>query len=366
MTGSPRALVIGAGPAGLAAAACLQREGVPFRLVDRRGVAGGAFNLMYRGVTLMSPARYTSLPGLKLRVRGEYVTAPQYRDYLQRYVCLHRLNVERAEVERVERVRRGFRVTFMGDGEPCLFDAVVVATGMFDCPIRPSIEDLRAAEDSGAELEVMHARDWRGPENFRGRRLLIVGAASSGVELAEECARAGVAVTVSARSGIRVAAQRFLGRDVHDYAYRIFDRIPVWLLGSYCSRRPTLPGIDLGFRRFVREGLIVVRGLVTVIDGRRVKFADSHDAEFDAVVLATGYQFRTPFLPDSVARAAAGHPLSRNGESTSWEGLFVLGMPCARTVSSEFLYGIARDAPEVARQVRARLGRTSFDERRLS
>jgi putative flavoprotein involved in K+ transport len=96
---------------------------------------------------------------------------------------------------------------------------------------------------------------------------------------------------------------------------------------------------------------------VSAIDRRRVTFVDGHAEEFDSLVLATGYQFRTSFLPDSVARARAGHPLGSEGASRSWAGLYLLGMPCARTVSSEFLYGIARDAPILARRVRARLTR---------
>ena len=173
--------------------------------------------------------------------------------------------------------------------------------------------------------------------------------------MAEECGRVGVAVTVSARSGIRLAPQRFLGRDLHDYAYLVLDKVPGWLAKSYCSRRPTLPGTDLGFTRYRGEGLIHVRGALQRLAGKRCSFADSDSDEFDAVVLATGYQFRAPFLPEGVTRAEAGHPLGADGESRSWPGLYLMGMPCGRTLASEFLRGIGRDAPVVARKVRFRL-----------
>jgi putative flavoprotein involved in K+ transport len=375
-----RVLVIGAGPAGLAVAACLKREGVSTHLVDRRGQAGGAFLTMYPGITLLSPARYTSLPGLRLDCAGEYVTVPEYRAYLERYAAHHGLTPQQAEVLRVERRGRGFLVHFAGAETPDFYDAVVVATGMFDHPVWPAVPGLcatamsavggRAAADTAVahspgltdgNLEVLHAHDWPGPEPFRGRRLLIVGGATGAVELAEEYARGGSAVTVSARSGIRIAPQRLLGRDLHDYAYLLLDKIPGWLAKSYCSRRPTLPGTDLGFKRYRREGLIRVRGALQRVEGKRVFFSGGDSDEFDAVVLATGYQFRTPFLPEEeVARGEAGHPVGAGGESLSWPGLYLVGMPCGRTLASEFLRGIAQDAPEVARKIRARLRASSY------
>ncbi len=348
-------LVIGAGPAGLAVAACLKREGVPFRLIDRRGVIGGAYNHIYSGITLASPTRYTWLPGLRLRTRGEYVTVPEYRAYLERYSAHHALTAERAEVRLIERRPGGFLVHFAG-AAPAPFAAVVVATGMYDQPVRPEILGLPAEGPAApGRPAVLHTHDWPGPESFRGRRLLVIGGATSAVEIAEECARAGVPVVVSARSGVRLSPQRIFGRDVHDWAYLFFERLPRWLLGSYCGRRPTLPGADLGFSDYRRRGLIDVRGPVARFEGETAVFADGARLPCDVVVLASGYRFVVPFLPAEVARAPAGHPLADEGESRSWPGLYFVGMPCERTLASEFLRGIRSDAAAVARRIRHRL-----------
>src|SRR5262249_14835647 len=145
----PRAvLIVGAGPAWLAPAACLRRRGVQADLVDRHGVAGGAYHRIYPGVTLASPARYTALPGLKPQAAGEYISVPQYRDYLGNYAAHHGLSVRKASVTRVRRESGRFHAWFKAEPQRA-YDAVVVATGMFDFPRRLD----------GA----MHASEWHGP-----------------------------------------------------------------------------------------------------------------------------------------------------------------------------------------------------------
>src|SRR5207248_1685871 len=150
---------------------------------------------------------------------------------------------------------------------------------------------------------------------FAGKTVLVVGAATAGVEIAEECARAGVPVVVSARRGVKIAPQRFLGRDLHDYA-SLFEKIPRFLVRGYCEKRPTLPGTDLGFKRFVKEGSIRVRCGVSHFSGAKAHFADGSSEECDAVVLATGYSFAFPYLP-AVARAPvpSAHPIADECES---------------------------------------------------
>jgi cation diffusion facilitator CzcD-associated flavoprotein CzcO len=91
--------IIGAGPAGLATAACLRARGVAFRLLDRTGEPGGAYREIYPRTVLASPARYTALPGLAPSHAGEYITAGRYLEYLRAYADHHRLAVERARFE---------------------------------------------------------------------------------------------------------------------------------------------------------------------------------------------------------------------------------------------------------------------------
>jgi putative flavoprotein involved in K+ transport len=340
-------VIVGAGPAGLATAACLRHEGVAFRLLDRDGEVGGAYRHMHERITLASPTRYTVLPHAGAPTTSEYVTSLEYRRYLASYAREHELVPERATVRSVQRAGEGFVVDRI-EGEPLHARAIVLATGMFDHPQRPSIAGLEEAR-----VPVMHASAWRGP--MAGvRTILVVGGATSAIEIAEECAREGVRVIVSARSGLHLARQRLFGRDLHDYVFAL-ERLPRVLLGRFCEDRPTVPGTDLGFSRFRREGLVEVRGALARFDTRTASFVDGERRDVDAVVLATGYAWRAPYLPDEVDRARAGHPRATDCESHRWASLFVVGAPCARRVNSDLLRGIGADAPFVARTIADRL-----------
>ena len=342
----PRAvLIVGAGPSGLATAACLERRGLRADLVDRHGVAGGAYRRIHSAIVLASPARYTALPGLAPRSRGEYISVPEYRAYLDDYAAHHGLQVRKACVEEVRRDGPGFSVRFEGQAGRREYDAVVVATGMFDFPRWPQIEGLEAAG-----LQVLHSSEWRGPAALRGPRLLIIGGATSAIEIAEECARAGLRPVVSVRGrDVKIAPQRFLGRDLHDFVTVLLAWLPRGLARAYCEGRQSLPGTDLGFRELRRRGVVTVRGAASRVEGKSVLFADGAREEFDVLVCATGHRYEVPFLPPEVERAPSGQPLADRCQSRSWPGLYVVGMPCVRRLASEFLYGIAADAPRVAR-----------------
>lgn len=327
---SDSVLIVGAGPAGLATAACLRRAGVPFRLVDRQGLPGGAYRHLYPRIELSSPARYTGLPGLA-PPEDPYVTVEGYRAYLERYAAHHRLEVETLAVERLERAGGGFAVA--GESYP----AVVVCTGLYDTPWWPDIPGLQAE----------HARDWQGPG--AEERLLILGGGASAVEIAEEAAAAGKRVVVSSRTGrVDLSPRTLLGRDVHDYAFALWW-LPRRLLGSYCARPPTFTGVDQGFRRFQSQGVIRVRGPVTRCEGLTASFREGGPEVFDRVVAATGYRWEMPFLPPEVARwPGLGHPRADRCQSVNTPGLFFVGVHCCRGVSSQFLRGMALDAPVVA------------------
>ncbi len=337
-------VIVGAGPAGLATAACLRANGVAVRLLDRTGEPGGAYREIYPATVLASPAIHAALPGLALSHAGEYITAGRYLEYLRAYAEHHRLEIERTQVEQVERRGRGFAVR-TPDRE-LEARAVVVATGMWSFP--------RTAAPAGApSVPVLHAREWQGPARLPPGDLLIIGGGTSAVELAEEAATAGRRVFVAARSPLRLVRQRLLGRDIHDLL-GLIEWIPTWAARRYCARPSTAPAFDLGFARLRAEGRISVHRGIPRVDGDRARLGDGAEVRVAAIVCATGYRFLAPFVPPQVARAPAGHLRARANESVTWPGLFIVGAPCARGLASEFLRGIARDAPRLASTLRAR------------
>ena len=370
-----RVLVIGGGPAGMATAASMRARGVAIRHIDRRGRVGGAYNRIHGDIVLTTPARLIGLPGLPFRPTADYVNVDEYRSYLHGFARRFALHAESCQVERIRRDGDGFAVHFTSARHALAaevpvadvgwYRTVVVATGMFDFPRWPSIPGL--ADDGPAGLAglagpagpdrpaVRHAADWRGPAGLRGRRVLIVGGASSGVELAEACASHGALVTVSTRSGRMNALPRYvLGRDPTHLFFPGVHRAPRGLTRHACEHGYTAPGVALAFARLAAQSRIVLRRQVIGFQGREARFASGPPARFDAVFLATGYRHTTPLLPTGIARTRAGHPRCHRCQSTSHPGLYFVGLPCAHKLTSAYLYGMARDSADVARQIAQR------------
>lgn len=346
MNTPPRVLIVGAGPAGLAAAACLKKLGKSARFVDREELVGGAYARMNPAITLSSPSRFVHLPHLEHQHTEAYITAGRYGAYLERYASELGLSPEAAELVSLSVNTNGDFVAEFHDDTSTVYEAVVVATGMFDFPRLPEIPGL---QDDAEAPEVVHASDWREPRE--GERLLVIGGATSAIEVAEACGHAGIGVTVSARSGIAIMRQRAFGRDLHDVFYPLLKYLPVWTARGFCEKAPTQPGIDLGFKKLKRRGLIQVRGGVQRFEGKTACFSGGHREDFDRVVCATGFDYGVSFLPAGVERARAGHPRCRDNQSVNVPGLFFLGFPCSRAVLSEFLAGISNDAPKMARDI---------------
>jgi len=347
-------LIVGAGPAGLATAACLKNKGVACRIWDRTGAAGGAFRRIYRGMSLLSPRRFVHLPYFPYPGPEEYPGIPKYAEYLEAYAAHHGIRPESAEVTMIRRTHAGFTVErASGAATDCRI--LVVATGLYDQPHRPRIPGANFDEASPGALRWLHARDWPGPAALAGGRLLVIGSGISGVGIAEECAAAGVRVLVSRRSRrTRLIPPRVLGIDILRF-FRPIEFLPRACFGAWCSQGAHAPAYNHGYRGFVRDGRIVELPGVSRVEGRTVVCGDGTRHEVDVVVLATGYRYVTPFLPPEVARMPGGHPAARACESPSWPGLFFVGAPCARRINSEYLRGIASDALWTAERIHQQL-----------
>jgi putative flavoprotein involved in K+ transport len=168
--------------------------------------------------------------------------------------------------------------------------------------------------DSG--VTQIHSVDYRNPQTLPAGKVLVVGAANSGCQIALELA-ATHSVELSAGQGLPTIPQRPLGRDVWWWASGLrLDRVTA---GSRLGRR--LAGRDqvigAGPRQLAKRHGIRIRPRATSATSRTVTFADGTASECDAVDWATGFEANhawidVPGVQDEQGRirtdAASPHP----------------------------------------------------------
>jgi putative flavoprotein involved in K+ transport len=155
-------------------------------VLEASGRAAGSWPRYFDSLTLFSPARYSSLPGMPFP--GADRDCYPHRDEVVAYLTAYadRLDAEIRTNCRVSAVRRtgdGFAVELEGGGRLSA-RAVVAASGTFGRPHRPALPGLE--EYAG---QVLRAADYRSPAPFPCRRVVVVGAGNSAVQIAAEPAK---------------------------------------------------------------------------------------------------------------------------------------------------------------------------------
>jgi indole-3-pyruvate monooxygenase len=367
-------LVIGAGPAGLAVAACLQELGVPCDLVDRDAQVAATWRRHYDRLHLHTIKRYSALPGQPWPEEApRYPSRQQVVDYLDRYASARGIAPRfGVRVERVQRAGERFAVqTSAGVLQP---RHVVVATGYNGVPRRPDVEGLDRFAGT-----VMHARDYRNPQPFQGRRTLVVGCGNSGAEIALDLAEQGVDVAMVVRGPVHVVPRDLFGRPSQATSVmlsplppRVRDAIvgPIlrWAVGDLSAfgiQRPAvgpnemidttgrIPMLDIGTVAMIKAGRIRVRPALRALHPDVAVFANGREEPYEGLVLATGYDTGLGRWIDGFEAIAdaRGRP-HRFGEETAIQGLYFVGF---RNPSTGALREIALEAPRVAAAVHATL-----------
>jgi putative flavoprotein involved in K+ transport len=181
------ALVVGAGPAGLAAAAELGRLGVPAVVLERAGNVGSSWRGRYDRLRLNTSRLSSALPGSRFpRGTPLFPSRDAYVRYLERYAASSgldiRFGVQALRADRDE--AGGWRLATPGGDYRARH--VVIATGHQHTPRLP---DWPGAGRFGGRL--LHSASYRNPQEFAGADVLVVGPGSSGMEIAYDLAAGG-------------------------------------------------------------------------------------------------------------------------------------------------------------------------------
>lgn len=187
-------LVVGAGQAGIAMSEHLSRLGIPHLVLEKRRIAEAWRSGRWDSLVANGPAWHDRFPGMTFPGYSPdtFVAKEDVADYFVAYAETFHAPVRTGvDVTRATRLvgRPGFRVeTSQGVIEA---RRIVVATGPFQQPVIPAI----APQAPG--LHQIHSADYRNPQQLPEGGVLVVGAGSSGVQIADELQRAGKAVWLS-------------------------------------------------------------------------------------------------------------------------------------------------------------------------
>ena len=358
------ALVIGAGPAGLATSRALSRRGVAHRVLERGDVAGYVWANLYDSLTLHTGRHMSHLPGRRFKA-GTPLFPPRaaFVEYLQDYARAFGVPVE-TNVEVTRLARDGADWVANTTGGDIRARTVVLATGIVSNPRQPELPGAGAFRGT-----LLHSSSYRRPGPFAGQRVLVIGVGNSGGEIASELARHGAHVTVAVRSGANVVPREIAGIPVQYLSFLLRklpraaqERVAGWVQRMGDRRRgpPVLPrpaysALDaiplIGFNLVdaIREGLIAVRPGIAHIAATGVQFTDGREEPFDAIIAATGFRAAVQPLGDLVQLDDRGFG-HRTGRvvSTDQPNLFYVGHNYDSTGG---LKNIARDAPLAATRV---------------
>ena len=213
-----RFCIIGAGACGLATAKTFAERGIAFDCFEALSDIGGIWNpesphVVYGSTYLNSSKKLSRYPDFNFPEEWpHYVSRAQAQDYLRAYATefgLYPLIRFNARVARAERTEQGWRVQIEGESAPRLYAGLIVANGHHWEPNVPPYPGHFAGE-------VLHSHDVKSKEQLKDKRVLVVGAGNSAVDILSDAALDGARAVHSMRrhllflpqNGVRQADRR--------------------------------------------------------------------------------------------------------------------------------------------------------------
>ncbi len=327
-----RVCVVGAGPCGLTALKNLRAAGLDDVVCYEEGDAiGGNWvfderpdrHCVYDATHLISSKRLSEFEDYPMPAHyPDFPSHRQVRAYFESYAAYFGL-MQFVQLEtRVVRAKLlpdlSWSVSSIGPNgaKDEIFDYLIVCTGHHREPLVP---DYRG-RFSG---ELLHSSKYKRPDIFRDKRVLVVGGGNSACDIAVDISRVAQKSCISMRRGYHIIPKLMFGRPT-DLVYarmRNMVRLPRTLLqllmaagvqlnvgplNKYGLQQPqtklleTHPTLNSDILNALRSGKVLPRVGIKELKVNTIHFDDGTAEEFDAIIWATGYHIRFPFLEKSV------------------------------------------------------------------
>ncbi|MEA2397794.1 MAG: putative flavoprotein involved in transport [Thermoleophilaceae bacterium] len=369
-------VVIGGGPAGLATAAVLKRAGIPSVVLEQSDDVAASWRKHYDRLHLHTVRWLSNLPGYRFsRQHGNWVSRDGVVAYLERYARHHQLDIRTGvQVRRLDRDVSTGEWTLDTSTGPIRARFVVVATGYNHTPVLPDWPGR-----DGFAGELIHGQDYRNPEPYRDRDVLVVGSGNTGAEIAVDLVEGGAS---RVRLAIRTPPNVML-REVNGIPSQVtgvlMRRLPVKVADAIATasakmaigdltqyglpeaprgpftravKEDAIPILDVGLVEMLKAGRVHVVAAVEGFDGPDVLLADGSRIQPDAVIASCGYaRALEPLVGHLGLLGFKGRPVVHGGEThPSAPGMYFIGY--TNPVS-----GMFREFGIVARRIAKAIGR---------
>ncbi|XP_073129504.1 probable indole-3-pyruvate monooxygenase YUCCA4 isoform X3 [Henckelia pumila] len=316
---SPGPIIVGAGPSGLAVAACLQENGVSSVILERTDCIASLWQKRtYDRLKLHLPKQFCQLPLLSFPENfPKYPTKHQFVSYMESYAehfgMEPRFNqsVSRAEFDSVT----GFWRVQTQDFQ-YLSKWLVVATGENAEPVIPEIQGMDKFQGP-----VMHTSVYKSGSEFQNQRVLVVGCGNSGMEVSLDLCRHNAIPHMVVRNSVHILPREMFGISTFTIAMTLLKLFPLKLVDKFLLLvanftlgntdelnlpRPKTgplelknatgktPVLDAGALSQIKSCKITVMEGVKEITQKGARFMDGQEKEFDSIILATGYRSNVP------------------------------------------------------------------------
>ncbi|MFV0433144.1 MAG: flavin-containing monooxygenase [Leucobacter sp.] len=337
-----RYAIVGGGPAGLLVARAFLKRGVPFEILERHDEIGGIWNIeqvsspMYQSCNFISSRDYGGFIGFEMpRDYPMYPKWHQIRDYVRSFARAYgidrhvRLGAEVTNARAIDTEAGRYWRVALANGVMRDYRGVVIATGAQWVPVIPEIPGIETFTG-----RVAHSAQYGSTDEFVGKRVLVVGAGNSGVDIAADAAFFADTARLSTRRGYRFFPKFTHGIPTPDLLAENIpeEELPRALRGKTFEEKLQivvdavgdltnfgLPVPDHGFGQThpimnsqvlhaLAHGLLEHRPDIASVDGATVTFADGREEDFDVLLFATGYDVEVPWLDEGVLTYHNGHP----------------------------------------------------------
>ena len=312
-------LIIGASVSGLASAACLQKRGIGYTIIEKETRVAAPWHNHYERLHLHTNKGLSNLPYKKFdkKIPG-YPSRLQLIEYLEDYQ--RAFDIHPVFNTRAESVKResDFWITETGNG---IFKSkfLVLATGAYG---KPKVYDVKGIGTFPGS--VLHSSRYKTGRNFTGQKVLVIGFGNSACEIAIDLYEQGATPAMSVRSPVNIIPRDILGISVLRLGVlmsklppRLADTINAPLLSvligditklglqklpygvfEQIRRDRSIPVLDIGTIKHIRKGHIRIHENIDYVEGNTVHFTDGEKENFDSIITAVGYYTDfTEFLP---------------------------------------------------------------------